>query len=645
MTKVDVQALEAAVNGAHFHALLMSIVHLTGDASHLTDSRRAQITDFVATDAGISPEENAQVRSLAKQVLTAHLEGRLPRAKPLDGATIQRMMHFITGTTVPERYLPFLQEELGVASADPRHPEWSLTSQQRADNKLDVIVIGAGMSGLLAAIRLQQANIPFRVIEKNADVGGTWLENTYPGCRVDSNNQLYSYSFEPNARWPQFFSTQPVLLEYFRMIAEKYGLRRLISFNTAVQRMVFDEAQDRWNVQVRRPDGSLEELSARVVISAVGQLNRPRLPDIPGRDQFRGDSFHSAQWRHEVPLEGRRVACIGTGASAFQYIPEIAGRGCQIEVFQRTPPWLMPTPEYHDNVPAAERWALANIPYYLSWYRFWLFWLYVDGFHEFVKCDPNYKSDGRAVSVANAAIRQRFEEVLRQQVGEHPTLLDNVVPSYPFGGKRTLRDNGKWISALKRPNVALVTSPISRIDATGIVTADQRHHPADVIVYGTGFEASRFLWPMQVSGLGGQQLHDKWGQDARAYLGMTIPGFPNLFCLYGPNTNLVVNGSIIMFSECAMRYTMQALHHMVKEGLTRLDIREEIYDDYNKRVDHANAAMSWGIEGVSNWYKSPTGRVSQNWPFHTVDFWAMTREFKPAEYQARQLDRFNTAEP
>jgi len=635
MTKVDVQPLEQAVNGAHFHALLMSVVHLTGDASQLTEARRARITDFVATDDGISPEEDAQVRTLARQVLTAHFEGTLPPAKPLDGATIQRMMDFITGTTIPERYLPFLQEELGLAAADPRHPGWSLTPQQRADNRLDAIVIGAGMSGLLAAIRLQQAGIPFQVIEKNPDVGGTWFENTYPGCRVDSNNQLYSYSFEPNAHWPQFFSTQPVLLDYFRRIAEKYQLRRRISFDSTVEKMVFDEAADRWNVSVRRSDGNVEELSARVVISAVGQLNRPRLPDIPGRDQFTGDAFHSAQWRHDIPLAGRRVACIGTGASAFQYIPEIAAQDCQIEVFQRTPPWLMPTPEYHDNVPATERWSLANIPHYLSWYRFWLFWLYVDGFHEFVKCDPAYTGDRRAVSAANAAVRDRFESVLRQQVGDHPTLFNHVVPNYPFGGKRTLRDNGKWISALKRVNVSLVTAPIARIDATGIVTSDQRHHPADVIVYGTGFEASRFLWPMQVTGIAGEQLHDKWGPDARAYLGMTIPGFPNLFCLYGPNTNLVVNGSIIMFSECAMRYTMQALHHMLDKGLTRVDVRAEVYDDYNKRVDQANAAMSWGIEGVSNWYKSPTGRVSQNWPFHTVDFWAMTRNFNPAEYRAR----------
>ncbi|HVW67962.1 MAG TPA: NAD(P)/FAD-dependent oxidoreductase [Steroidobacteraceae bacterium] len=633
--KEDLRLLDEAVQKAHFHALLMSIVHLTGDVGLLTEERRARITDFVATDNGIAAEENARVRALARQVLTDHFAGRLPPAPPLDAKAIQRMMDFITGTTLPERYLPFLQEELGIASADPRHPGWSVTPAQRASGELNTLVIGAGMSGLLAAIRLQQAGIAFQVLEKNADVGGTWLENTYPGCRVDSNNQLYSYSFAPNAAWPQFFSTQPVLLEYFRGIADRYELRRHIRFNTTVEKMVFDAAAGTWNVTVRKPDGTAEQLTARIVISAVGQLNRPRFPDIPGRTGFRGDSFHSAQWRHDVPLQGRRVACIGTGASAFQFIPEIATEDCRIEVFQRTPPWLMPTPEYHDDVPAGERWALANIPYYLSWYRFWLFWLYVDGFHEFVKCDAAYQGDGRAVSASNAAVRERFEAVLRAQVGDRAALLEHVIPRYPFGGKRTLRDNGKWISTLKRPNVSLVTSAITRIDPDGIVTADGRHHPADVIIYGTGFQASRFLWPMQVIGSGGLTLQDKWGADARAYLGMTIPGFPNLFCLYGPNTNLVVNGSIIMFSECAMRYTMQALHHMQARGLKSLEVNEAVYDAYNRRIDQANSAMSWGIEGVSNWYKSPTGRVSQNWPLHTVDYWAMTREFDPSEYRER----------
>ena len=628
--KVDPQLIDAVAEQAHFHALLMALVHLTGDPGLLTEPRRAKITDFVATDAGLTPEENAAVRSLAKQVLRDHFAGQLPPAKPLSAATIQRMMDFITGTQIPERYLQFLEEELGVAAADPRHPGWSLPPEQ---NSLNVVVIGAGMSGLLAAIRLQQAGVPFHVLEKNADVGGTWLENTYPGCRVDSNNQLYSYSFEPNARWPQFFSTQPVLLEYFRDIAGKYALRPFIRFNTSVEAMSFDEAAGLWHLRIRKADGTADTLTARVVISAVGQLNRPLFPTIPGREQFAGDSFHSAQWRHDVPLKGRRVACIGTGASAFQFVPEIAKQDCHLEVFQRNPPWLMPTPEYHDNVGDTERWALQNIPFYLSWYRFWLFWLYVDGFHEFVKCDPNYPTDGRAVSAINAAVRERFEEVIRQQVGEHSTLLQHVVPTYPFGGKRTLRDNGTWISTLKRTNVSLVTQPISHMDAKGIVTTDGHHHDADVIIYGTGFQANRFLWPMEVTGSGGVKLHDKWGADARAYLGMTIPGFPNLFCLYGPNTNLVVNGSIIMFSECSMRYIMQALKYMADNGLKSLEVREGVYDAYNEKIDQANARMSWGVAEVSSWYKSASGRVSQNWPLHTVDFWAMTLRFNPADFQ------------
>jgi 4-hydroxyacetophenone monooxygenase len=630
----DADLMERGIAGAHFQALLMALVHLTGDVSLLTEGRRPRTTDFIAIDGGVPAEEQAEIRQLAREVIGRHLAGTLPPARALTPDELKRMMNFVVGGAVPETCLPFLIEELGVAGADPRRPTWTLPASEAPP--LDVVVIGAGMSGLLAAIRLQQAGVPFVVIEKNPEVGGTWFENTYPGCRVDSNNQLYSYSFEPNLEWPQYFSTQPVLLDYFRRVAEKYDLKRHIRFSTTVEEMAFDEAGQHWNLRLRTPDGGTETLSARVAISAVGQLNRPLVPAIPGRETFKGEQFHSAEWRYDVPIEGRRVACIGTGASAFQFVPEIAPVVGELLVFQRNPPWLLPTPEYHDDVPAPERWMLAHVPFYANWYRFWLFYLYVDGFHEFVKCDPAFTGGGHAVSALNEGVRERFAEGIRQQVLDRPDLAPYVIPSYPFGGKRSLRDNGVWLAALKRDNVRLVTAAIERIDETGIVTTDGVHHDVDVIVWGTGFQASRFLWPMRVVGRGGTVLSEKWGADARAYLGITVPGFPNLFCLYGPNTNLVVNGSIIFFSECAVGYTLQALKHMLDHGLGTLEVREEVHDRYNARIDEANAHMAWGVPEVSSWYKSASGRVSQNWPLPTVDYWAMTRYFQPEEYTAEK---------
>ncbi len=339
--------------------------------------------------------------------------------------------------------------------------------------------------------------------------------------------------------------------------ADKYGLRPHIRFNTRVQEARFDEAAKLWRVTIETPEGREETLVASAVISAVGQLNQPRLPDIPGRDSFAGIAFHSARWRHDVDLKGKRVACIGTSASAFQFVPAIAPDVDKLFVFQRTPPWLGPTPDYHHEVTPGERWLLEHVPFYEKWYRFWLFWMLTDGLYEGVKADPNYAGPGTAVSDANAMMRAMLIEVIRPQTEGEPDLLDKVIPQYPLGGKRAVRDNGVWIGALRRENVELVTEAITKITPKGLVTADGVERVVDVIIYGTGFTASDFLKTYKVYGKGGAELHAQWAGDARAYLGMTIPNFPNLFLIYGPNTNIVVNGSIIFFSECSVRYIVE----------------------------------------------------------------------------------------
>jgi 4-hydroxyacetophenone monooxygenase len=488
------------------------------------------------------------------------------------------------------------------------------------------------MSGLLAAIRLQQAGVAFEIIEKNADVGGTWLENTYPGCRVDNPSHLYGYSFEPNHEWPMHFSTQPVLRDYFMGCADKYGLRPHIRFNTQVTEARFDEAAKLWRVTIRAPGGAEETLTANAVISAVGQLNQPRLPDIPGRDTFKGIAFHSARWRHDVDLAGKRVACIGTGASAFQFVPAIAPDVAKLTVFQRTPPWLGPTPDYHNAVTAGERWLFEHVPFYEKWYRFWLFWTLTDGLYEGVKADPNYKGPETAVSEFNAGMRAMLIEILRPQTEGRPDLMDKIIPNYPLGGKRSVRDNGVWIEALRRPNVELVTEPITEIRPEGLVTVDGVTREVDVIIYGTGFTASDFLKTYKVYGKGGVELHERWDGDARAYLGMTVPDFPNLFLIYGPNTNIVVNGSIIFFSECSVRYIVGALELLAETGAATLEPKRAIHDAFNIKVDEANRWMAWGAPQVNSWYKNAKGRVSQNWPFPLVDYWTATLKPNPDDF-------------
>ncbi|HEX3673084.1 MAG TPA: NAD(P)/FAD-dependent oxidoreductase [Rhizomicrobium sp.] len=628
--------LEQGLNEAHLPALLMSLIHITGDAS-LLGQFPLPVYDFFADGraGGYAPEVQDRLRAQARDAIaTWRASGKLPAPPTAD--TVMKMMNFIVGVDIPPQYVPFLMEELGLEGNDAKHPAWEGPKLEARKKDMRVVVIGAGMSGLLSAIRLKQAGIAFDVIEKNSDVGGTWFENTYPGCRVDTQNHLYSYSFEPNHEWPQHFSTQNVLLSYFQRTADKHDLRKQIRFETQVVEARFDETSAKWKVRVRDAKGNEDTIVADAVISAVGQLNQPRLPDIEGLGSFKGPAFHSAQWRHDVDLKGKRVAVIGTGASAFQFVPEVAKTVKSLTVFQRTPPWLAPTPDYHYDVGAGMKWLLENVPFYDRWYRFWLFWLMTDGVYEMVKADPTWNGPSNSVSPANAMLREMLIEALKPQVAGAPELLDKIVPDYPFGGKRALRDNGVWVGALARPNVELVTEPIAAIDATGVRTRDGVQHDVDVIVYGTGFHASKFLRTFRIVGRGGVELHDKWADDARAYLGMTTPGFPNFFMIYGPNTNIVVNGSIVFFSECSVRYIIGCLKLLAETGNATLEPKEDVFDAYNERVDAMNAKMAWGVPQMSSWYKNDKGRVSQNWPFPLVDYWSATLKPDPADFELRR---------
>jgi 4-hydroxyacetophenone monooxygenase len=374
-------------------------------------------------------------------------------------------------------------------------------------------------------------------------------------------------------------------------------------------------------------------LEANAVISAVGQLNRPHFPEISGLDDFEGASFHSAEWDPDVDLRGKRVAVIGTGASAAQLIPEVADDAAELFVFQRTANWLVPTPDYHDDVPAGMQWLLDNLPDYEPWYRLWWFWRTHEGLLPAACVDPSWPDQERSVSAANDFVRELLTMYLQAEFADTPELWDKVIPTYPPIAKRVLRDNGIWARTLKRDHVELVTDPIERIAPNGVVTEDGRKREVDVIIYGTGFNASKFLTPMKVTGRGGADLHETWSGDARAYLGITVPGFPNLFCLYGPNTNIVINGSIIYFSECEVRYLVESIRLLLSTGHRALDVKPEVHDAFNARVDAANRQMAWGASSVNSWYKNAKGRVAQNWPFSLLEYWEQTRVPNPDDYE------------
>lgn len=624
-------SVDEALAEAHLPALLMAMAHLTGDLALLGEEARAVYEpDAEPQEGGYSPALQAKIRARAKAAYEAHKAGAaLP--PPPSRETFHRMMSYVAGADVPERYVDFLLDEMQIGLIDTKTPHWEGLENRAKD--MHVVVIGAGMSGLLTAFRLQQAGVSFTVVDKNPEVGGTWFENTYPGCRVDNPNHMYSFSFEPNHDFPYYFSTQPVLLDYFQRFAAKHDLKKHVRFSTTVESAIWSEAAGEWTVTLVGADGKHETLKANAVVSAVGQLNQPRYPDtIPGFGSFKGPAFHTARWDHSVDLKGKRVLVIGTGASAYQFAPEIAGEVASLKIFQRTPPWTQPAPHYHEAVPEGLKWLMEHFPFFGKWYRFYLFWSLTDGVYDAVRADDDWNGPPNAVGKTNAEHAQMLLEAMRIQAPERPDLIEKVAPNYPFGGKRGLVDNGSWIAALKRENVDLITTPIAEITDKGVRTSDGVEHEADVLIYGTGFHASRFLWPMNIVGREGKSLQEVWDGDPRAYLGMTTPGFPNLFILYGPNTNIVVNGSIIFFSECSVRYVVECLKLMAARGARSMEVRRDVCDAFNVAVDKENAKMAWGSPHVSSWYKNVAGRVTQNWPWPIVDYWTATVAPNPDDF-------------
>jgi 4-hydroxyacetophenone monooxygenase len=628
----DETELDRALETAHLPALLAAMVHITGEADWVRPEWTPAYVPLSRGETGLAPDVQAEIRAGAKPVIQAYLADGVVKAPAPDLKTLRRMMDFVGGMPVPEEYADFLTDELAISGKSSKDPQFEQPKLQEAARKLKVLVIGAGMSGLLAGLRLSQAGVQFEIVESNADVGGTWLVNTYPGCRVDNSNHMYSYSFEPNHGWPQHFSPQPELLKYFQGVAAKYDLKKHIRFETKVESLTWEEGRSVWRVEVRAKDGATETIEANAVVTAVGQLNKPRIPQIDGVGTFEGPAFHSAEWRHDVDLAGKRIAVIGTGASAYQFVPEIAPKVAHLTVFQRSPPWGLPVPHYHEDVPEGMKWLLDHVPYYDKWYRFWLFWTTTEGFLPMVKADAGWNGPTTAVGEANLGLREMAAAALAAQVEDRPDLLPNVVPTYPLGGKRAVLDNGVWLGALKRANVELVTQAIAKITPKGVVTADGVEHEVDVLIYGTGFTASKFLSGLKVTGRGGRELHDVWAGDARAYLGMTTPGFPNFFMIYGPNTNIVVNGSIIFFSECAVRYIVGAVRLLAETGARAIEVKKAVHDDFNVRVDEANKGWAWGSANVTSWYKNEFGRVSQNWPFGLIDYWRATLAPNPDDF-------------
>jgi cation diffusion facilitator CzcD-associated flavoprotein CzcO len=475
-----------------------------------------------------------------------------------------------------------------------------------------VVIIGAGFGGIAAAIELQRHGFrDLAILDAASGLGGTWRLNTYPGAACDVPSHLYSYSFAQRRDWTRLCSPQPEILAYLEGVAREFGVDRLVRPGTAVSACSWDDDTRRWSVTTA--DG--ETIEADAVVIATGQLHKPSIPALPGLETFTGHTFHSARWDHDHDLRGRRVAVVGTGASAVQFVPEIAPLVERLVVVQRTANWFVQ--RRNRAYPAWIRWANRHLPGLQAWRRVFMF-LYCESLTAMIRYPRTVGRIGRL----------RAALFMRAQLRD-PRVRRMVWPDYTFGCKRVLFSSF-FLPALQRRNVDVLTERIARITPTGIVTADGSEHEVDTIIWGTGFQTNEFMFPMKVTGAGGVSLADVWAGGAHAHLGITVPGFPSMFVMYGPNTN-TSGGSIVGFLEAQAGYLRQALHQVRARGATAIAVRAEVAQRSDRAVQAAFTGTAW--TRCDSWYKDESGRIVANWPLFMRQYLAATRRLDPTEYE------------
>jgi cation diffusion facilitator CzcD-associated flavoprotein CzcO len=489
-----------------------------------------------------------------------------------------------------------------------------------------VVIVGGGLSGLGAAIQLVRAGVrTFTIVEQSEGVGGTWRDNTYPGSACDVPSHLYSFSFFPKSDWSRRFAEQPEILSYAEACVDRFGLAPHLRLRTTVERAAFHQGDGRWHLDLSSPEGR-DQLEADTVIFACGQLNRPYVPDLPGLDRFDGPRWHSARWDHRVDLSGARVGVVGSGASAIQFVPPVAARAAGVTVFQRSPNYVAPKKDR--AYPERSRRLFERSGAAALAYRWWIYWTLELRWLWF-----------RKDSWLGRKLGELFAKGIRADVVSDRLPESTVVPDYPVGCKRILISSD-WYPALLRPTVTVTDSPIARVEPGAVVTADGANHPVDVLIFGTGFSTTDFLSHIEVTGVDGVALADTWRQGAHAYLGTAVPGFPNCYLLYGPNTNLGHNSILFMVERqlnlVLQAIALQAIALQARELATpsgddpapRIGVTEAAWREDDERTQRLMAGTAW-VASCASWYKTASGRVTNNWPTWTVRYWRDTLRLDP----------------
>jgi 4-hydroxyacetophenone monooxygenase len=621
--------LASAIAEADIRCLLMVLVHMTGEARWLEPPYlpKRDIRLIPDPEAGVPREIQDEIRAA---VVKLFADGTpKPAINDPGDELLLKMMRACLGENVAPEYAPLMREEMGFV---PRATHWT---KRPSDEKLaahHVLIVGAGVCAIALGVALGHLGIPYSIVEKNAELGGTWWINRYPGCGVDTPNHSYSYSFGSGNAWTRYFCQREELLGYLQKVAEEYGIRKHLRVNTELTSSRWDERKRVWISTLKTTTGE-ETFESTALVSAIGQLNHPSRAHFEGEEDFKGMILHSALWSEDIKLEGKHVAVIGTGATSMQLVPSIAGRVASVAVYQRSAQWARPVKGYADPISEGARWLLAHLPFYVQWYRFNMFWRYGDGLLPFLRKDPAWPHPERAVNKGNDRHRQELTDFILSELKDRPDLIAKCVPTYPPYGKRILLDNS-WFKTLTRDNVELVTDAIDHFDQGGIVTADGTRRPADIIVVATGFKVTEMAARLNIRGRGGKDLREAWANDnPTAFLGLTVPDFPNFFCMLGPNSGPAHGGSVIFQSECQSRYISACLVSMIEHGIAAIDVRPDVLEDYVRKVDAEHEAMIWTHPGMSTYYRNARGRVFSAMPWRFVDYWRMTHDPDMRQYR------------
>ena len=629
--------LRRVVDAAEIPVLLVSLAAALKDYSLLPPELSPPLSPLTATvpaHGGLDEEQIAQGRELAFDGLKRLRDGQVRSVADMTDHEASRVLDWLTGgrTSADPAWEGHMRHELTLAPVRGQTARWEF-DEVAGGRSFDTLIVGAGLSGIAAAYYLRRVGLPYTWIESAPGIGGTWRKNTYPGVRLDTPTYGYSYSFAQRTDWPHQFARGEEVLDYLTSVTTKAGIDQDPEFGTSLVRAVFDERTATWSATTRTRDGVETTRRFNAIITGVGQLDLPSIPEWPGQDTFRGAQMHSQEWDHSVDLAGKRVAVIGTGASAYQIVPSIVDDVDQLYVFQRSAPWMIPAPTYHDPMSSEADWLHAHVPHYGQWFRLWVTATGIEGRIGIAESEADWPHAPQSVSAANESFRQAIIRRMEEQYAGRPDLLEKAIPHYPPASKRMLRDNGVWAAALRAPQTTVVSAPVESFTPTGLITGDGTHLEVDVVVYATGFRPSDYLDGIEIVGRGGIEIHDYWDGDAKGFAGITVPHFPNLFMLLGPNTVGVVAGGLHVMIESAATYAVESIRQVLIRGAAALDLRQDALDRHIAWVDAENERMAWGQPYVRTWYKNRANRVSQVWPFKNTEYWRITQQVEPEDYE------------